>query len=109
MPRTRKLAAVPTAEHDADPKVAAAAVDAPMAEKAKAPRTDEKVIKRAIALRKQNLGIVAIANKLTEEGHRSATGKELRPQTVRQLLIRAEAWTERPKNDEELRPAAETK
>jgi hypothetical protein len=53
-----------------------------------AARTDDKVIARAVELRKQGLGLVAITRKLTDEGHKSATGKELRPQTVRQWLLR---------------------
>jgi hypothetical protein len=81
-------------EHAADPKEAAAAVDAKAkkwseASKAvKASRTDERTVKRAVELRKQGLGLPAIAKKLTEEGHKSAHGKELRPQTVRQWLLR---------------------
>lgn len=54
----------------------------------KAIRTDEKTIKRAVELRNEGLGLPSIAKKLTEEGHKSAQGKELRPQTVRQWLLR---------------------
>ena len=51
-------------------------------------RTDEKTVGRAVELRKQGLGLPAIAKKLTEEGHKSAHGKALRPQTIRQWLLR---------------------
>jgi hypothetical protein len=76
-------------EFSVDPKEAAKAIDAKNKEKAPAARTDQKVIDRAVALRKEGLGLVKITRQLTEEGFRSATGKELRPQTVRQLLLRA--------------------
>ena len=98
MARTRTAPKKKADEHAADPKEAAAAVDA-KAEATKAvsearskgsaaSRTDEKTIKRAVELRKQGFGLPAIAKKLTEEGHRSAQGKELRPQTIRQWLLR---------------------
>ena len=85
-------------EHAADPKEAAAAVDA-KAEATKAvkdarekgsaaSRTDEKTVKRAIKLYDDGMGLPSIAKKLTEEGHRSAQGKELRPQTIRQWLLK---------------------
>lgn len=51
-------------------------------------RTDEKTVARAVELRKQGLGLPAIAKKLTAEGHKSAQGKEIRPQTIRQWLLR---------------------
>ena len=94
MPRTR-TAPKKADEHAADPKEAAAAVDA-KADKKRADasmaiskaRTDENTVKRAVELRKQGLGLPSIARKLTEEGHKSAQGKELRPQTVRQWLLR---------------------
>jgi hypothetical protein len=79
-------------EFSVDPKEAAKAIDAKNAKsekKAPAARTDQKLIDRAVALRKEGLGLVKLTNKLTEEGFKSATGKELRPQTVRQLLLRA--------------------
>jgi hypothetical protein len=44
---------------------------------------------------------VKITKRVSEEG--------LRPQTVRQLLLRAPAWAERPKENEAPRRAAETK
>ena len=59
------------------------------AKKQHAVRASENTIKRAVELRGEGLGLVKITRQLTEEGHKSATGKELRPQTVRQLLLRA--------------------
>lgn len=96
MARTRKVATVaPDAEHHADVKKAAAAVDAKADKKwaeatdaAKTSRTADATVQRAIELRKEGLGLPSIAKKLTEEGHKSAQGKELRPQTVRQWLLR---------------------
>jgi hypothetical protein len=62
--------------------------------KKKLARTDEKLIDRAVELRKEGLGLVKLTRQLTEEGFKSATGKELRPQTVRQLLLRQDALGE---------------
>jgi hypothetical protein len=52
-------------------------------------RVDEGLVKRAVALRKKGLGLVKLTDQLNEEGFKSPTGKELRPQTVRQWLMRA--------------------
>jgi hypothetical protein len=71
-------------------KAAAKAIESKRTEKSPAARTDQKVIDRAVQLREEEgLGLVKLTAKLTEEGFKSATGKELRPQTVRQLLMRA--------------------
>ncbi|HZT92979.1 MAG TPA: recombinase family protein [Gaiellaceae bacterium] len=94
MPRTRKQPATdaPVAdEHDADVKQAAKAVDAKVTKQApaaKQTRTPEATVKRAVELRNEGLGLPTIAKKLMEEGHQSASGKEIRPQTVRQWLLR---------------------
>jgi hypothetical protein len=58
-------------------------------------RTPQETIKEAVKLRKKGLGLPTIARQLNERGFKSATGKELRPQTIRQLLQNAlgkEAW-----------------
>jgi hypothetical protein len=57
--------------------------------KKQAARVDEKLVKRAVALRKKGLGLVKLTNQLNEEGFKSPQGKALRPQTVRQWLMRA--------------------
>lgn len=59
------------------------------AKEQQAARVDESLVKRAVALRKKGLGLVKLTNQLNEEGFKSPTGKELRPQTVRQWLMRA--------------------
>lgn len=112
MARTRKAATVApvendeNGEHDADVKKAAAAVDkraqaAKAVSEARSSRTSDATVQRAIELRNEGLGLPSIAKKLTEEGHRSAQGKELRPQTIRQWLLR-EMKVDRltPKRDE---------
>lgn len=109
MARTRKAAATVApveGEHDADVKKAAAAVDtkadkkwAEATDAVKTSRTADATVQRAIELRKEGLGLPSIAKKLTEEGHKSAQGKELRPQTVRQWLLRemkVDRLTEKP-------------
>jgi hypothetical protein len=59
------------------------------AKQPKAARVDEKLVKRAVALRKKGMGLVKLTNQLNDEGFKSPTGKELRPQTVRQWLMKA--------------------
>ena len=97
MPRTTTK----TDEHAADAKEAAKAVDAKAkatkavkearkgGEKKQAARTDEKTIARAIELYDSGVGLPSIAYLMTKEGFKSATGKELRPQTIRQWLLKA--------------------
>ena len=97
MPRTQT--APKTDEHAADPKEAAAAVDAKArataavkdarGKQAPTPRTDQKTIDRAVELYDSGMGLVKLARQLEEEGFKSATGKTIRPQTIRQWLTRA--------------------
>lgn len=87
----RREEALANSEFSSDPQVAANAISKKTeTKKTPAARTDQKVIDRAVQLREEDgLGLVKLTAKLTEEGFKSATGKELRPQTVRQLLMRA--------------------
>jgi hypothetical protein len=60
-------------------------------------RFDRKLIDRAIELRsKEHLGIVALTRKLTEEGFKNTKGDELRPQSIRSVLMAHDAWDPRP-------------
>lgn len=119
MARSTRKAATPAAEHDADVKEAAKAVDAKadkrsqaakVVSEARVSRTPEATVQRAIELRKEGLGLPSIAKKLTEEGHKSAQGKELRPQTVRQWLLRemkVDRLTPKPEEPAPATPAEE--
>lgn len=81
-------------EHAADAKEAAAAVDAKATKavkdaRAKQPsRTDGKTVARAVELYDSGVGLVKLARQLEEEGFKSATGKTIRPQTIRQWLLK---------------------
>ena len=86
-------------EHAADPKEAAAAVDAKAkatdavkdarGKQASTPRTDRTTIDRMLALRVEGLGVTAIAKRLEEEGIKTATGKtKWHGPAIRQILAR---------------------
>lgn len=57
-------------------------------------RTSEEAVQRMIELRKERKGLPTISNTLNAEGIKTATGKEFRPQTVRQILLRHNAMGE---------------
>lgn len=80
--RTARKAAPKTAE----PKQADFAEASRAVSKA---RTDEKTVARAIELYDQGVGLPSIAYMMTKEGFKSAQDKELRPQTIRQWLLKA--------------------
>jgi hypothetical protein len=88
MPRTTRTT-IPADEHAADVREAAKAVDSKPTKKTPASRVDEALVKRAVALRKKGLGLVKLTKQLNDEGFKSPTGKELRPQSVRQWLMKA--------------------
>jgi hypothetical protein len=63
-----------------------------------------EAIDRILVMRGERLGLPTIAKKLNEEGIKTKTGKEWRPRTVRQILVRNNAMGDpvvarKPKDD----------
>jgi hypothetical protein len=86
--RAEILRIAESGEHGTDPVEAAKAVDS-KPEKKRPARANSKTVARAVELWESGVKLVKLTNQLTEEGHLSPTGKQLRPQVVRQWLIKA--------------------